>query len=49
MATVTADSDLACLALGAWEFRPFVEENPTVGWRLLETMSRRLDEAASSS
>jgi CRP/FNR family cyclic AMP-dependent transcriptional regulator len=49
MATVTADTDLACLALGSWEFRPFVEENPTVGWRMLETMSRRLDEAASSS
>ena len=44
MATVTADTDLFCLALSSWEFRPFIEENPTVVWRLLETMSRRLDE-----
>jgi CRP-like cAMP-binding protein len=46
---VTADTDLSCPALGSWEFRPFVEENPTVGWRMLDAMSRRLDEAASSS
>jgi CRP-like cAMP-binding protein len=42
MATVTADGDLSCLALGSWEFRPFVEANPLVAWQLLETMSVRL-------
>jgi ATP-binding cassette subfamily B protein len=41
-ATVTAHTHLVCLALSSWEFRPFVEANPAVGWRMLETMSQRL-------
>ncbi len=41
-ATVTAQTELECLAFGSWEFRPFVESHPTVAWRLLESMSRRL-------
>jgi CRP-like cAMP-binding protein len=43
-ATVTASTELDCLALGSWEFRPFVESHPTVAWRLLESMSERLAE-----
>jgi CRP-like cAMP-binding protein len=38
-ATVTADADLRCYALGAWDFRPFVEENPQVAWPMMETMA----------
>lgn len=43
-ATVTAETDLDCLALGSWEFRPFVESHPRIAWRLLESMSQRLAE-----
>jgi CRP/FNR family transcriptional regulator len=41
-ATVVAATDLSCLALSAWEFRPFVEEHPEVAWVLLKTLARRL-------
>jgi CRP-like cAMP-binding protein len=47
-ATVTAETELACLALGAWEFRPFVEAHPSVAWKLLETMSQRTAESLPS-
>jgi CRP/FNR family cyclic AMP-dependent transcriptional regulator len=41
-ATVSADTDLRCYALGAWDFRPFVEANPQVAWPIMETMAQRL-------
>jgi CRP-like cAMP-binding protein len=28
-----------------WQFRPFVETNAQVAWRLLQVMARRLREA----
>jgi CRP-like cAMP-binding protein len=41
-ATITADSDLTCYGLTAWEFRPFVETNAQVAWKLLQVMAKRL-------
>ena len=41
-ATVTADSDLRCYGLTSWEFRPLVESNASIAWKLLETMAKRL-------
>ena len=41
-ATVTADSELRCYGLTSWEFRPLVENNPSIAWKLLETMAKRL-------
>ena len=41
-ATVIAETGLLCLALSPWDFRAFVEENPSVAWSLLETMAARL-------
>jgi CRP/FNR family transcriptional regulator, cyclic AMP receptor protein len=41
-ATVTADSDLHCYGLTPWEFRPLVESNASIAWKLLETMAKRL-------
>ena len=41
-ATVTADSDLHCYGLTSWEFRPLVETNASIAWKLLETMAKRL-------
>jgi len=45
-ATVTADTDLECLSLTSWEFKPFVAENPSVAWALLQTLARRVRESA---
>ena len=41
-ATVTAEADLRCYALSAWDFRPFVEANPRVAWPIMETMAERI-------
>ncbi len=41
-ATIVAATDLRCLALSAWEFKPFVEENPSVAWAMLQTLAARL-------
>jgi CRP/FNR family transcriptional regulator, cyclic AMP receptor protein len=40
--TITADSDLRCYGLTSWEFRPLVESNASIAWKLLETMAKRL-------
>ena len=44
-ATITAETDLTCYGLTAWQFRPFVETNAQVAWRLLQVMAKRLREA----
>jgi CRP-like cAMP-binding protein len=46
-ATITADSDLHCYGLTSWEFRPLVESNASIAWKLLETMAKRLRAAQS--
>jgi CRP/FNR family transcriptional regulator, cyclic AMP receptor protein len=46
-ATVTADSELRCYGLTSWEFRPLVEGNASIAWKLLETMAKRLRVAQS--
>ena len=39
--TVRADSDMRLAALTAWNFKPFVLQNPDVAWALLEVMAKR--------
>ena len=46
-ATVTADSELRCYGLTSWEFRPLVESDASIAWKLLETMAKRLRAAQS--
>ena len=41
-ATITADTELRCYGLTSWEFRPLVESNASIAWKLLETMAKRL-------
>jgi pyruvate,water dikinase len=41
-ATVTAATDLVCYGLTFWEFRPLVERNGTIAWKLLQALARRL-------
>ena len=41
-ATVTAATDLVCYGLTFWEFRPLVERNGTIGWKLLQALAKRV-------
>jgi CRP/FNR family transcriptional regulator, cyclic AMP receptor protein len=44
-ATVTAKSELKCYGITSWEFRPMVEQNAGLAWKLLQQMAKRLREA----
>lgn len=44
-ATVTAKSDLKCYGITSWEFRPMVEQNASLAWKLLQQMAKRLRDA----
>ena len=41
-ATVTAGTDLVCYGLTFWEFRPLVEKNSAIAWKLLQALAKRL-------
>lgn len=41
-ATVTALTPLRCYGLTSWEFRPLVESNAGIAWKLLQTLAQRL-------
>jgi CRP/FNR family cyclic AMP-dependent transcriptional regulator len=41
-ATVKAETELRCYGLTAWEFRPLVEGNASIAWKLLEAMAKKL-------
>ena len=41
-ATVKAETELRCLGMTFWDFRPLVEENGRIAWKLLQTMASRL-------
>ena len=41
-ATVTAMTDLVCYGLTLWEFRPLVQQNGNIGWKLMQTLAREL-------
>jgi CRP-like cAMP-binding protein len=47
-ATVTATTDMVCYGLTFWEFRPLIEKNGTLGWKLLEALAKRLRAADQS-
>jgi len=42
MATITACSELVCFGLTYWDFRPLVESNGVIGWKLLQRMAKML-------
>jgi CRP-like cAMP-binding protein len=44
-ATITASSDLVCYGVTHWDFRPLVEANGTIGWKLLEALAGMLRDA----
>ena len=41
-ATVTADTPLVAWAIASWAFRPIVQENAKVAWRLLDSLAHML-------
>jgi CRP-like cAMP-binding protein len=43
-ATVTASTELVCYGMTLWEFRPLVQQNGEIGWKLLQTLARFLRE-----
>ncbi len=42
-ATVRAASDLRCLALSPTDFREVVEGNPALAWKVMQSLSERLE------
>ncbi len=44
-ATVTAESDLTTLGMTFWDFRPLVEGNASVAWKLLQGFAKTYGEA----
>jgi CRP/FNR family cyclic AMP-dependent transcriptional regulator len=41
-ATIVARSDLHCYGMTPWDFRPLVESNPGIAWKLLQSMADKL-------
>jgi CRP-like cAMP-binding protein len=41
-ATVTAETDVTCVGLTEWEFKPFLAEHPDVAWQIMVTMAHRI-------
>jgi CRP-like cAMP-binding protein len=41
-ATIIASSELACYGLTFWDFGPLVQENGVIGWKLLQSMAKKL-------
>lgn len=41
-ATLTARTDMICHGLTPWDFRPLVESNSTIAWKLLTAMADRM-------
>ena len=44
-ATITATSDVRSYGMTVWDFRAIVEGNPSIAWKLLQSLGRALVEA----
>ena len=44
-ATVTADTDMTSYAMTFWEFRPIVETDSRIAWKLVQALAHKLREA----
>jgi CRP-like cAMP-binding protein len=42
-ATVVAESELKCYGLTPWEFRPLVQTNAGIAWKLLTALAQKVD------
>jgi CRP/FNR family transcriptional regulator len=41
-ATLTAATDMLCYGMTPWDFRPLVESNSAIAWKLLTAMAEKL-------
>ena len=41
-ATLTARTDMVCYGMTPWDFKPLVEGNSTIAWKLLTAMAEKL-------
>ncbi len=41
-ATITARTDMLCYGMTPWDFRPLVEGNSAIAWKLLTAMAEKL-------
>jgi CRP/FNR family cyclic AMP-dependent transcriptional regulator len=41
-ATITATTELVCFGLTLWEFRPLVLANGDIGWKLMQSLAKKL-------
>lgn len=48
-ATIKAKSPLKCYGITSWEFRPLVEGNAGLAWKMLQMMAKRLRDAEQRS
>ena len=46
-ATIAATTDLVCYGLTLWEFRPLVIANGEIGWKLVQSLAKKLRTAES--
>lgn len=44
-ATVTAETELTCLGMTSWDFRPLVESNASIAWKLLQAFAKTYGKA----
>jgi CRP/FNR family transcriptional regulator len=41
-ATLTARTEMLCYGMTPWDFRPLVESNSTIAWKLLTAMAEKM-------
>jgi CRP/FNR family cyclic AMP-dependent transcriptional regulator len=41
-ATIVAETDLRCYGMTFWDFRPLVEQNGSIAWKLLQALAKKL-------
>ena len=44
-ATISASTELVCYGLTLWEFRPLVQGSGVIGWKLMQSLVKKLREA----
>ena len=44
-ATVTADTELKTYGMTFWDFRPLVEDTPSIAWKLLQSFAKQYDQS----
>jgi CRP/FNR family transcriptional regulator len=47
-ATLTAKTEMLCYGMTPWDFRPLVESNSAIAWKLLTAMAEKMKEARAA-